>query len=338
MRVLYLLNYAGNGGSERYIETLISALDERITPFFAYNIRGALVERLEQSGVPCFQISMSGPFDFGASRELAQICSEHKIDVIHTHFMREMVIATRTKVRFTRTLKIVNTVHMTERKRGMTGLLNWWYSHYNSANIAVSRAVLENLRREHVKNAVLIYNGVDVGYFHPKPVAHDEFRVACVGRFSVEKGQRYLIEVARLLPNINFVFAGEGELLQECKGSAPSNCEFIGYAEDTRELLNSADLYVCPSLEEALGLSVLEAMACGLPTVVTDAGGLPELVTPECGDIVPKGDSAALANAIRNMANDPIRRAKCAVGALRRVREHFNLDSTAEGIFKLYGD
>jgi glycosyltransferase involved in cell wall biosynthesis len=281
---------------------------------------------------------MSGPFDLSAPRQLAKICKEHKIDVIHTHFMREMIIAVRTKTDFLRNLRIVNTVHMTERKTGIKRLLNSWYSRYNTATVAVSRYVLNNLRSEHIKKSVLIYNGVDTEYFQPKPVAHDGFTVACIGRFSEEKGQRYLIEAAKFLPNIHFVFAGDGKLLQECKSSVPPNCEFTGYAEDTRETLNSADLYVCPSLEEALGLSVLEAMACGLPAIVNDAGGLPELITAECGIVVSKGSGESLANAIRDMANDPIRRAKCAVGALKRAKENFGLNITAEKTFELYGD
>jgi glycosyltransferase involved in cell wall biosynthesis len=338
MKVLYLLNYAGYGGSEKYIDTLIAALGEQITPFFVYNIYGPLAEKLERQGIPCVQLPMSKPFDFNAAKVLAKLCRENNIDVVHTHFMRENFIAVLAKRLYNSGTGVLNTVHMTERKSGVISFLNSAISKSNIATIAVSRSVLDNLRSERVQNPILIYNGVDCEYYSPNPVAHERFTVACVGRFSIEKGQKYLIEAAKQLAELQFIFAGDGELLQECKDSAPLNCEFLGYAEDTRELMNSADLYVCPSLEEALGISVLEAMACGLPSVVTNAGGLPELITAACGNVVFKGDSAALADAIREMANDTARRAECAGNALRRVRTLFNLTDTAQQTFELYAD
>ena len=74
MNVLYLLNYAGKAGTERYVETLVKYLsaDGRIRPFFAYNEGGLLVERLEALGVPTRQIPMKSRFDRKAAKALAE--------------------------------------------------------------------------------------------------------------------------------------------------------------------------------------------------------------------------------------------------------------------------
>jgi len=336
MRVLYLLNYAGNGGSERYIETLIAQLGSRVTPFFAYSDEGPLVEKLGKLGVPCFQLTMNSPYDLKAAKSLANYCRGNNIDVVHTHFMRENFIAVLAKWFYKSGAKVINTVHMTDRKTGIIRIFNTLISTGNIATIAVSKSVLFNLRVEKIFNPVLIYNGVDTSYFSPEPIPHEQYTIVCVGRFSSEKGQKYLIDAARQLPDFRFVLVGDGELLDDCKSNAPDNCEFPGYIEDTRKILNSADLYVCPSLEEALGLSVLEGMACGLPAVVTDAGGLPELVTSDCGAIVLRGNTASLANAIAQEYKHTSERAKRRGGALKRVREHFDIETTAQQTLELY--
>lgn len=86
MKVLYLLNYAGKAGTERYVETLVKYLsaDGRVEPYFAYHEGGLLVERLEELGVPVAQIDMNSRFDRKAAKALAKLCQEWDIDLIHT--------------------------------------------------------------------------------------------------------------------------------------------------------------------------------------------------------------------------------------------------------------
>ena len=76
LKVLYLLNFAGKAGTERYVETLVKYLsaDGLVQPFFAYNEGGLLVERLEAMGVPCRRVEMRRRFDKKAARELAKLC------------------------------------------------------------------------------------------------------------------------------------------------------------------------------------------------------------------------------------------------------------------------
>ena len=71
MKVLYLLNFAGKAGTERYVETLVKYLNgEKIQAYFAYNEGGLLVERLEAMGVPVRQLTMRRRFDLKAARAL----------------------------------------------------------------------------------------------------------------------------------------------------------------------------------------------------------------------------------------------------------------------------
>jgi glycosyltransferase involved in cell wall biosynthesis len=334
IKVLYLLNHAGGGGSERYIQSLVGSLSERIEPVFVYNEPGKLSDTLRSRGVVCRQLKMKSPFDFGAARELSKICRELQIDLIHTHFMRENAIAVWAK--WFCNVRVVNTVHMQTPKSGLALRLNRFISRY-CANIAVSRAVLNNLKRECKGVTRMIYNGVAL----PESKTTDDLpeerlRVLSLGRFSAEKGMSFLVKAAAHLPDLDFTIAGDGETLKQCRAIAADNVTFPGYVNDTSALYRSADIYVCPSLEEALGLSVLEAMSYGIPAVVTNAGGLPEIVDDTCGVIVQPSDENELASAIRRLAENPELRKTLGANARKRIEDKFSLQAMSEQTFELY--
>ena len=93
-RVLFLLNHAGRGGTERYVEILVERLvPARIEAVLAYNEDGPLRERLEARGVECIHLPMASRFDRTAARSLAACCRDKRIDVVHAMFLREHYIA-----------------------------------------------------------------------------------------------------------------------------------------------------------------------------------------------------------------------------------------------------
>jgi len=102
---------------------------------------------------------------------------------------------------------------------------------------------------------------------------------------------------------------------------------FLGKQEPVEEILSIADLFVMPSGSETFGLAALEAMACGVPVVSTDIGGLPELNIPgETGFLCPLGDVACMTAAARKILTEPGLHAHMAEQARRRAEEVFHLD------------
>ncbi len=128
--------------------------------------------------------------------------------------------------------------------------------------------------------------------FGPITVGH-------MGAFSREKGQETIVAVARELPQVRFVLAGEGPLREELQGSAPKNVEFPGFVGDAAAFLEQLDAFVMPSRSEAWGLAALEAMAHGVPVIASDIQGLAEIVERgKSGWLVPSGDVEAWTRAI----------------------------------------
>ena len=113
-RVLHLLNYAGQGGTEQYIRTLLQALEgQGVQAELACNEAGPLAQWAEARGLPVHSLAMASPFDRGAVKALAALCRDRKIDVIHTHYLRENYIALQAKG------KVPVTVALIESEQGL---------------------------------------------------------------------------------------------------------------------------------------------------------------------------------------------------------------------------
>jgi glycosyltransferase involved in cell wall biosynthesis len=171
---------------------------------------------------------------------------------------------------------------------------------------------------------VLVYNGIDLARFEgtsPGALQHalglpaGTMVVFASGRAMPYKGIPVLIQAAALMaqtdPEVHFAYAGDGpareEFEREVRSLGLNRFHFLGKRTDTAELLCSATVAVVPSVwAEAFGLTVVEAMAAGVPVVASAVGGIPELVDPDVtGILVPPGDAAALADALRRLIQDP---------------------------------
>jgi alpha-1,6-mannosyltransferase len=146
-------------------------------------------------------------------------------------------------------------------------------------------------------------------------IARNERFLVYVGRFAPEKNLHVLAEAARLLgPRYALVLVGSG-----ATPALPANARALRFVSDREALaalLADADVFVHAGDEETFGLAALEAMACGVPAVVPDAGGLAELVDAEVGAAVAPGDPVAFAEGIEQV----FARGAPALGAAARRR------------------
>jgi glycosyltransferase involved in cell wall biosynthesis len=129
--------------------------------------------------------------------------------------------------------------------------------------------------------------------------------------------------------------AGEGPLRAEISRQAGEGVRVLGFREDAGPLLGAADLFVMPSSREGASLAVLEAMGHGLPVVVSDGPGNPEVVG-DAGVVVSFGDEGGFAAALAQLAADPAERRRLGERARERVRREFDADSFVSGIERVY--
>ncbi|HET7313027.1 glycosyltransferase, partial [Salinisphaera sp.] len=205
----------------------------------------------------------------------------------------------------------------------------------------------------------LIRNGIDIARFAPGsrvpveglPAPDADTRViGTVGRLDPVKGFDDLLQamaklVARRdLPRLHLVVVGDGpehERLRERIASLglEERVTLAGQRDDADALLRLFDVYVCSSIAEGIALTILEAMATGLPVVATAVGGNPELVRDgETGLLTPARQPEALADALARVLAQPERARAMGEAARRRVEAEFSIDAMVDGYIKLYDE
>lgn len=359
MKVLYLVNYAGKAGVEKYVDNLTRLLPPLGAEcHLAYGVAGQLSETLAARGVPCLQLGLEWRDAPAAARRLAHYCRENGIAVIHAQCPRENVIALLAARRLPG-LRVVYTSHFTTPCGTLWRLL---YRHFTPKNHRVI-AVCGEARDVLIANGCcpekiqVIYNGVEPcaaprrsdALRRELGLADDCFLMTMLARFDPEKGLDFLVDaLARLKTLTDRPFccavAGDGPLLEDIRARAEAagltqELRLLGFRRDVPELLAGSRLQLCSSkCNEALSFALLEAMNAGLPLVVTDVGGNRDLaeVGGRCGTVVPYGDADGFAAAIAALMEQDDLRSEYAACATRKVAERFDLNKLAAEVYQTY--
>ena len=204
---------------------------------------------------------------------------------------------------------------------------------------------------------VLNPNGFDDGIFRIKNVNKEELfkkfgldivpekLVSFVGKFTDFKGIDILIKAARKItdeiPEVVFALAGDGQLMPDMKKLKAElkldNVHFLGHQTqiDVASLYNAADVSVVPSRIEPFGLVAIEALACGTPVVATRAGGLPDFVNDEIGQLVEMENPEALADAIIEEIENNTKQTKGKYAA-KYALDNYSWNKTLQRVIEIY--
>ena len=192
---------------------------------------------------------------------------------------------------------------------------------------------------------VVIQNGADTNRYRPLPeerervrrefdIADDVFVVSCHGRLAAPKRVDLVIQAVAAAAREDPVYGliiGDGPEspgLQELARELDAPVSFTGHRDDIPELLAAADAEITMSEIEGAPLAVIEAMACGLPVIASNATSHPEVVEDgQSGILVEPGQAEGAAKAIVDLAQDPARRAELGNAARARAIEHFSSDA-----------
>jgi glycosyltransferase involved in cell wall biosynthesis len=250
--------------------------------------------------------------------------------------------------------------------REQRGLLQLTRRHFARGNwrvfraceaIVVSRQQLADTRRSHLLDPARIHvvpNGVDVRVFRPRPreearaelALGNGFLYACAGRLSREKGTHHAIRAVAAIPDARLLVVGDGpdraplERLARDLGVG-ERVVFAGRQPPERMpvYLAAADAFLFPTeRDEAAPLVLPQAMACGLPVVATERGGIPELVgrPGENALVVPPADGVALLDAARRLRADARLRSRLGESARRRIEDAYTVERMVEGTVAVY--
>lgn len=190
--------------------------------------------------------------------------------------------------------------------------------------------------------------GVDPSQYQLQAVRQQANQLLYVGRLAAEKGLLVLLDSLQQLRSMQvpvyLTLVGDGDdsdLLQQAvqRLGLTDVVHFAGFANEAgvREHLRRADVFVLPSFAEGVPVSLMEAMACGVPVVSTYVGGINELVEPGVtGLLVPAADATALANALARLLCSPDLRAEFARHGRERVEKQYHLGSQIQQLSSLF--
>jgi glycosyltransferase involved in cell wall biosynthesis len=195
------------------------------------------------------------------------------------------------------------------------------------------------------ERSIVIRNAVDVGAAPSRTRGGEgPVQVVSVGRLAAPKDFSTLVAAVAKLPagRAHLRVFGDGPLRSELEAQKQAlgldaAVEFAGEVPDARPHLEDADVFVLSSLSEGMPVSILEAMAAGLPVVASAVPGLEEVVLDgETGFLVPPGDPAALAARLGRLVNEPDLRSSFGAAGRARAEEHFSLPAWRDAHFSLY--
>lgn len=339
------------GGAEVLAARLVRRLQDRFRFVFAcLDEIGTLGEELHREGFPVDVLGRQSGRDWRCAARLRRLWNREHVDVVHAHqytpFFYSMIarlFRSGPPIMFTEHGR-----HQPDYPRRKRKLANRLLLRRSDRLVAVGEAVRQALiDNEGLPSGRIrvIYNGIDVERFRPAPQRRDEVR----RELELESNAFVILQVARLdylkdhptairmmarlrdqVPQAVLLLAGdgpeEGRIREQVADlGVKEQVRFLGLRSDVDRLLSVADVFLLTSVSEGIPLTVIEAMAAGLPVVGTDVGGMGEVVLPdETGWLCPAGDDEALARRLAMLAESSETRKRMGLAGRERTQHTFD--------------
>lgn len=360
IRVMHVLLSLEYGGAEKVVVNLIKNLQGGKFDFSICVLDrvGALKDELDRSiDIEC--MDRKSGIDFGLPARLAKIIKKSAPDIVHMHNSSALLYGA-----IAGKLAGVNGMIVTQHGSISAESPRMQFA-VRQLTKAVDKTIPVSTDIERYLNdrfniygdrVETIINGIDDRIYRPDSAKRAELRkkfsldgkivVGHVARLSAEKDQKNLLEafsvVAKEIENVKLIIVGDGPLRKELellakKLNITEKVAFIGFQSEIPGLLSMFDIFVLSSIREGTSLTLIEAMAVGLPIVATDVGGNPRVVDDnKTGILVSARDPEKLANAIVCLCKDENSRKEMGSAGRRRMVENFSLDKMAKKYSELY--
>ena len=370
IRVGFVMHKMQVAGAEVLVKQIIERLKPSIeATVFCLDGVGQLGHELIEAGIEVVDLKRKPGIDLKVARRLAAEVKSRDIEVIHAHqytpffysALARMFHGVRAKTIFTEHGRHFPDVVSSKRRLANRFCLQR-YAEVTTACCDFSTDALQ--KNEGFAEAFTLANGVDLRTLPARGNAVDLVRarkrlgldpntlyVACIARFHPVKDHATLIRawnrVHRRLPHAKLLLVGDGPQRHNLERQIESLCValptladsimFLGIRDDVPEILRAVDVFTLTSVSEAASLTLLEAMASGCPSVVTDVGGNSEHIRLGIdGLLVPRADDQQLADSLVELLSDESIRQSFAASARQRVTEQFSLEKSVASYFQHY--
>ncbi|EOU1468761.1 glycosyltransferase [Clostridium perfringens] len=337
------------GGAESMVYQLASELRKKelsLTVICIASKKNTYYEKeLEKNNVNIIYLNNNSKSDFKTLMKIYIILNKIRPNIIHTH-LHTCIYAIPWAL--THRVKFFHTIHSEpkfEFSKRIRKIMKLMYKCNIIIPIAISDIIKEKMKLEYkipLNKIKTIYNPVDVDKFYlESKVSKDFIRFVSVGRLNENKNQKMLIEafyeVQKEFPNIKLTLIGDGILREKLEYQVKKNkiddkVEFYGNIDYVEKILNKSDIFVLTSIYEGLPISIIEAMACGLPIISTNVGGIKDIIDKN-GILI--NDLRELINSMKKLILDESLRISMGNKSLDEAKK-YNKINIAEKYINLY--
>ena len=357
MNILHLEKQRRMTGQTQCVLREMVALKERGHELFlACRTGAALGREAAKEGIKVAQIQMKGAALYLAAFTLRSHINRWGIDVVHAHGARDHLLGALALLGARRTA-LLRTKHNIVPLRG-GAFSRYLYGRVTHRLVSVSEAakgylIDDGIAADHID---VVYDGIDCERFSPRPEderlraelgldpSHQLIGIAGrIGSSSLDVGTA-IAAMARLAPdypNARLVLAGRGDDRAERmrrKMDIADRVILAGFQDDMPSLMSLFSIYLQPNTKAALGTSVIEAQAMGIPTVGTGVGGQGEIIEDGAtGLLCPMKDPDAMAGVLARLLDDGALRARMSEAARLRALALFDEKDTGRHLEEVYG-
>lgn len=318
---------------------LLSYCKDKNIPFLAYQ------KRFSVNPIPAFQI--------------ARFCKQQDIDLVHMHDSHAHTFGVLSATLFANKRPMVLSRRV-DFPVGKSVLSKWKYNHPSIKKILCVSDMIRQITEVDIKDKTklkTVHSGVDLSKFKYKAlgVLRAEFQIpeempiiANVAAIAPHKDYFTFVKTVKILVDKGLqarflAIGGEGGEQEQIQDyikelGLASHIQLIGFRKDIPRILPEVDLLLFTSKTEGLGTSLLDAIACKVPIVATNAGGIPEIVVHEkTGLLAPVGDAESLAQQVQRMLENSVLRKQMIENATQKV-QGFSKAVTAKKTLETYKD
>ena len=357
LRVLYIIRQLGKGGAEQQLYYLLQHLDVEATVLCLSEI-DHWSEPMRQLGAEVVLLPRNHRLEWRRLKDTVALIRRVKPDIVHI-FADNIYGRLGSILALHRRVIVHKRTHESVVSPGWYLHVERWLNRFVSSVIFNSRANYEYLIGHGVvlpPKAFVIPNGVDCKLFSPPCSKLDSwpwpshwqgrYIVGTVTKLNWIKNPEMFIRCASLVlqrrQDVSFVLVGKGEHLHELQSLCQAlgiqeSVTFLGERHDVPDLLRAMDLFLLTSRVEGMPNAVLEAMATGLPCVVTGAGGSGEpIIEGETGYVVPIGDAQAMVDRVLQILADDELRLSMGKAARARAVNEFSVEKMVAQTWRIY--
>jgi len=360
MKILHLTTHLNKGGITSYIVSLAMQLKKKGHVISVASSGGELVDAIKKDSISHIDIPIRtkceiSPKELFSFLILRKYLKEENIDIIHAHTRVTQVLGTMLSKKLK--IPLITTCHGFFKPKFHRKKIPCW----GNRVVAISKGVKDHLINDfNIKenNISLVHSGINVDNAKECSsqqkeeikskfnISKDNYVVGTISRFSDVKGLDYLLKAAQIIlkdkDNFVFLLIGAGKEEEKLKEISKElgiqdKVRFITSFQDSKKFFSVMDVFVMPSIQEGLGLAILEAQLHKVPVVASNVGGIPEIVRHNStGILIEPKDQHSLAQAILQLKNDNNLRSSIIEKAYQMVISDFSLKQMAERIENIY--